>query len=474
MLFTSTIFIFLFLPMVIFLYYTIFRNKYLKNIFLLIISLIFYAWGEPKFSIILMMSIVINYLFGDIIGRLDNSNNKSKIFLFIGIFLNLFILFIFKYLNFLVTVVNVYGDYDFKVPKVLLPIGISFFTFQGLSYLIDVYRNKKIVQKNPLELGLYIAFFPQLIAGPIVRYTEIDRQIKDRRENFQYISLGLCRFIIGLSKKILISNSMAVIADNAFSKIYLGLSISFAWLGAIAYTLQIYYDFSGYSDMAIGLALIFGFLLPENFKYPYVSKSISEFWRRWHISLGSWFRDYIYFPLGGSRVLSYDKLIYNLFTVWILTGLWHGANWTFILWGGFYFVLITIEKITGFTKKIEEKYSYINHIYAMLAIILGWVLFRANTIGDAFKYIGYMFGINNDGVVDQITFMYIRENIIFLVLAIAFSMPIVEIINVKLRRYKKIKGSLGVLYSISVMMIFLICITYSIKGTYNPFIYFNF
>lgn len=472
MLFPSNIFIFVFLPIVILLYYTIFKFKF-KNFFLLIASLIFYGWGEPKFIIIMIVSIFMNFIFGLLVDKFRKDEAKSRAILIIMIALNISILFIFKYLAFTILNINLHGGYSLNIPDITLPIGISFFTFQAISYVVDVYRNDGRVQKNPLNVALYISFFPQLVAGPIVKYSTIDYEINNRKETFQDFSIGVWRFIIGLSKKVLISNSMAIIADAAFNSIYNGISVSFAWLGAIAYTLQIFYDFSGYSDMAIGLGLMFGFHFDENFNYPYISKTVSEFWRRWHISLGTWFKEYIYFPLGGSRVKSNDRKIVNLFAVWILTGIWHGANWTFVLWGLMYFVLITVEKFTGFDKK-SLKRKWINHVYTLLAVVIGWVIFRSNTISDAYIYLKSMIGIGASSLVDNITIMYIKENIVFLISGVIFSIPVIGYLIKNIESKKVFKILLEPISSIIIFILFIVCITYLVKNTYNPFIYFNF
>lgn len=357
------------------------------------------------------------------------------------------------------------------VPIIKLPIGISFFTFQAISYVIDVYREDGKVQKNPLNVGLYISFFPQLIAGPIVRYQTIADQIIDRKETLDDFSEGVFRFIKGLGKKVLIANSMAIVADKAFIIPISELSFSFAWLGALAYSFQIYYDFSGYSDMAIGLGKMFGFHFLENFNYPYISLSISEFWRRWHISLGTWFRDYVYIPMGGSRVKTNTKLIFNLFIVWFLTGLWHGANWTFICWGLMYFVLLVFEKTVDLNKLLKN--DIIKRIYTLLFVQIGWVIFRATDIRQAVGYIRTMFNINTQlPLFDNNTLLYFNENKIFFLLALIFSMPVVRWIAGKLK-YKK-SYSIEVINVLTYVLIFLLSASYIVKGSYNPFIYFNF
>lgn len=468
MLFSSSTFLFMFLPIVIVIYYTALRKKRtLQNVFLFLASLLFYAWGEPAFVFVMLFSILANYLFGLEVNKFKDNQNKSKAILAIAIVFNLGILFVFKYLSFFIENISNIPGLNLSVPEITLPIGISFFTFQAMSYVIDVYRGEE-VQRNPLNVGLYIAFFPQLIAGPIVRYETVAKQIQERKETFEDFSSGVCRFIIGLSKKVLIANTMAVIADSAFDGDISNISASFAWLGAIAYTLQIFFDFSGYSDMAIGLGRMFGFKFLENFDYPYISSSITEFWRRWHISLGTWFRDYVYFPLGGSRVKNKSRLIFNLFVVWFLTGVWHGANWTFILWGLMYFALLAIEKLTGFYKK--DKFKILKHIYTLFFVVLGWVLFRADNVSEAFSYMGAMFG-STGLAVDNTAIYLLRENIIFFVFAILISTPIIKIVYNKWIKNNIILSACA--YAV-LLMLLLVSVTYIVKGTYNPFIYFNF
>ncbi|MVX65637.1 MBOAT family protein [Clostridium chromiireducens] len=473
MLFSSVIFLFYFLPIVLLMYYgTIFSRK-LQNIILLIFSLFFYAWGESKVVLLLISSILINYIFALGIERYRRNEKVSKIIIIIMCTINLSLLFVFKYLGFVIRNINEMQNYQLVVPKLALPIGISFFTFKAISYVIDVYRGKCVAEKNPCYVGLYIAFFPQVLSGPISRYTEISEQMLNRKETLRKFSVGCCRFIIGLSKKVLISSSMAVIVDRIFQmNSNMAIPISLAWLGSIAYTLQIFFDFSGYSDMAIGLGLMFGFKTNENFNYPYISKSITEFWRRWHISLSSWFRDYVYFPLGGSRVSNKDKVIRNLLVVWLLTGIWHGAEWTFIIWGLLNFVFITIEKVFSFEKlEINNK---VRHIYALFIINLGWVLFRSKDLIEAGNYIGCMFGAKSNGFWSDYTFMFIKENLIFFIAAIIFSTPIAKKTNKFIVDSAPGHKVLEVIYPFVMILLFFVCITYIIKGTYNPFIYFNF
>ncbi len=465
MLFSTTLFIFAFIPTVLFGYYFLFRRlRTAQNVFLGFASLFFYAWGEPLFVLVMIGSIFINYGYALWIDQLKANKSPAKIVLFLMLLTNLGILFIFKYLMFTLNAVNLLFEAHISVPTIALPIGISFFTFQAISYVVDVYRKKGSVQKNPLNVLLYISFFPQLIAGPIVRYETIADQIKNRKETFADFSSGLCRFVVGLSKKVIIANSMAVVADGAFSQS--SLSVSFAWLGALAYTFQIFFDFSGYSDMAIGLGKMFGFHFLENFNYPYISRSISEFWRRWHISLGTWFKDYVYVPLGGSRVKTKARLIFNLFAVWMLTGIWHGANLTFFLWGLLYFVLITAEKLWG----IEKKRFGLGHVYTLFFVIAGWVIFRSNSVSHAFTYLGSMFGLGVTGLTDRLFVFFFREYGMIFLLALIFSLPVG-------RFFAKITQKnviINLIYPVVIVLLFLVSVSYMVKGSYNPFIYFNF
>jgi D-alanyl-lipoteichoic acid acyltransferase DltB (MBOAT superfamily) len=489
MLFSSTIFIIFFLPTVLFAYYFCARKTKTRNIVLLLSSLVFYAYGEPWFVLVMICSIFANYYFGLAVYNHRGNHTRSRKLIVAMLGVNLGILFIFKYLTFTLDNVNRFFGTSVIVPDILLPIGISFFTFQGISYVLDIYRQVGHAQRNPLYTGLYISLFPQLIAGPIVRYQTVARQIEGRTETIHDFSEGVCRFIIGLSKKVLIANSMALIADKSFSMQGAELSVSFAWLGIIAYAFQIFYDFSGYSDMAIGLGRMFGFHYLENFNYPYISKSVTEFWRRWHISLSSWFKDYVYYSLGGSRVASYARLLFNLFVVWFLTGFWHGANWTFIIWGLFYFLLLAIEKLSGYAKTVEKRqWAIWGHVYLILITLLGWVLFRSDNISHAMYYFKAMFKLNGNLIYDDITYLYFSENIIYLLFAVLLSMPVGRWLKKNLRnldwpalpaglnRYvpAATHALLGCAYPILMTTLFVLCISYIVVGTHNPFIYFNF
>lgn len=476
MLFSSVVFLFYFLPIVLFLYYISSFSRKLQNGILLFASLFFYAWGEVKFVFIMLFSIVVNYIFGIIVDKYRNDKKKAYTAIVLMCIYNITILFIFKYLGFILRNINEITEFNFRIPNIALPIGISFFTFQAISYVIDVYRTEGIVQKNIFYVGLYITFFPQLVAGPIVRYVSVAEQIKFRKENWRYFCSGACRFITGLTKKVLISNSMAVIADHIFKmNSDMSLAVTDAWLGSIAYTFQIFFDFSGYSDMAIGLGLMFGFKFEENFNYPYISKSINEFWRRWHISLSRWFRDYVYIPLGGSRVDSFDKVVRNLLIVWILTGVWHGAEWTFIMWGFINFILIVFEKNIKFEQLPLS--NVIKRIYTLFFINLNWVIFRAPDLKQAGSYIACMFGFGSISFWSNYTYMFLKEYAIYFLCAVVFSIPVARKINMNMFENpdKVIFYRIAeCIYPVVLLMLFMICSSYIVKGAYNPFIYFNF
>lgn len=469
MLFPSEEFLFVFLPVVLAIYYGLLvRTKKLKNFFLLIASLFFYAWGEPVHVYLMMATIFLNWLYGILADRFRERKAAARIVLLLMALTNLGILGWFKYSGFVVGNANRFLHTDWEIPVVALPIGISFFTFQAMSYVIDVYRGRGKVQKNLLSVGLFVSLFPQLIAGPIVRYETVAEQIDHRKENLTDFSAGVTRFCIGMGKKVLIANNMAVVADAAFGLMVekrFCSTVMMAWLGAISYTLQIFFDFSGYSDMAIGLGKMFGFHFEENFRYPYIAKSVTEFWRRWHISLQTWFRDYVYIPLGGSRV-SKMRHIFNIFVVWTLTGVWHGAAWTFIAWGLMYFVLLTFEKLTG----LGKKQHWLGHIYTMLFVILGWVLFRSLNIGEAVAYVKAMFGIGVKGFADKMAFAYLRQKWIYYLIAVAGCVPIFGKLDEKISKYR----ILNIAYVFGVLGIFIISMSFICNNAYNPFIYFNF
>lgn len=467
MVFSSTTFLFLFLPAVLILYYNpIIKSLTFRNAILIFSSIFFYAWGEPFFVILMLASIFLNWLFGLGVAKFkDNCQSKARLFVGLSVIANLGMMFVFKYLTFTLKNINILFSTNLDTLDIALPIGISFFTFQAMSYVIDVYRGNGAVQKNPFNVALYISFFPQLIAGPIVRYQTIANQINFRKETFDDFSNGVYRFMLGFCKKVLIANNVAVVADGIFGNSEI--SVATAWVGAIAYTLQIFFDFAGYSEMAIGLGKMFGFHFLENFNYPYISKSVSEFWRRWHISLGTWFRDYVYFPLGGSRVKKKSRLIFNLFVVWLLTGVWHGANWTFVVWGLLYFVLLAFEKLTNFPEKIK----FFNYIYTMLFVIIGWVLFRSDSIADALSYIKTMFFMSGAQLFDEKAIFYLDNYKFYLAAGLLASFPIMPKIKEKIKISKTVYETVA---SLALLITFIISLTFTIKGSYNPFIYFNF
>lgn len=431
--------------------------------------------GGTRACALLIASVIVNWLLALIIGK-TKIHFLKRLSLLISVIFNIGLLFIFKYLYFSINQVNRFGHLNIPNKEISLPIGISFFTFQALSYVIDVYRGEKY-QKNPLYLGLYIAFFPQLIAGPIVRYNTVAEQIENRKETVNSLKIGIYRFIQGFLKKVFLANTMGAIADKAFGLDGTDLTVSFAWLGSFAYTLQIYFDFSGYSDMAIGLGRMFGFEFEENFDHPYISVSITEFWRRWHISLSRWFRDYVYIPLGGSKTGNHIHNYWNLFIVWLLTGIWHGANWTFIFWGLLYFIFLFLEKATGI-KKIFENKRILGHIYTIAIVNFLWVIFRSNNISQAVYYIKTMLGINHSALYSPLSSIYIKENWVYILFAIIFSTEFLGAVNnkfeIKYTSNKRMIISRNVISEIVMIVLFVISIAYVINGTYNPFIYFHF
>ncbi len=479
MIFSSNVFLFWFLPTVLIIYYLL--HAKLRNWFLLAASLLFYAWGEPKFVLVMIGSILFNYLMALAIGEERRREEKlhrilAKLLLWITVIGNLGLLFIYKYLDFTITNINRLG---FQIPlkELVLPIGISFFTFQAMSYVLDVYFKTVDVQRKPQNLGLYISFFPQLIAGPIVRYQTIAAQIDNRQHTVSDFSEGVRRFIIGFSKKVLLANNMALVADKAFNMPDPERSILFAWIGAIAYSLQILFDFSGYSEMAIGLGKMFGFHFLENFDYPYISKSISEFWRRWHMSLGQWFRDYVYFPLGGSRVKTKKRLIFNLFVVWSLTGIWHGASWNFIFWGLIYFVLIAFEKLTKYPDKFKSKSAKIVYqFFTMLCVVGGWVLFRASGLRAAMSYLFSMLGLTDNSFTSVDVVVALREYWWFFLIALLCSTPIFRSLahRIDTSGHRYLVSTFHTGRVIVYLFLLIWSVSFIMLGSHNPFIYFNF
>ena len=452
MLFTSISFLYYFLPIILIIYFLV-PNKF-KNIILLIFSLIFYLYGEPKYILLMLFEILIAYIGGILI---EKDKSKLTIILLIPIILLLF----FKYTNFFITNINNIFNLKINLLNISLPIGISFYTFQIISYLIDVYRGTVKSQKNFILLATYVSLFPQLIAGPIVRYETIEHELTSRKHSFELFALGTRRFIIGLSKKILIANVLGeIVKINPSSTI-------FYWINAISFMLQIYFDFSAYSDMAIGLGKIFGFNFLENFNYPYISKTITDFWRRWHISLGSWFRDYIYIPLGGNR----KKQMRNILIVWFLTGFWHGASWNFIVWGLLFGIVLIIEKL--FLKKHLEKLHFINHIYVLFIVMISFIIFNTNSLPDAYNRIIGLFGFNKI-FIDSFTIYYIKNYIFVLLIALIGSTPLIKNSFEKLKKIKFFNILFNILEPIFILILLILCTSYLIDNSYNPFLYFRF
>ncbi len=472
MVFSSLIFAFLFLPIVLFLYYL--ANEKYKNYILLAASLIFYSYGEPQFVFVMIGSILINYFLAILIDR-NRGQLRARILMWVDAVINIGILFVYKYLDYSLELTGSLFGTGIEPIGIVLPIGISFFTFQALSYVIDVYRGTVSVQKNPLYVALYISFFPQLIAGPIVRYSTIEKQISHRVCKLELFSEGARRFMIGFGKKIILANNLAFIPEVTFGRDVTETNPLFLWMGAICYSLQIFYDFSGYSDMAIGLGKMFGFEFEENFNYPYISKSITEFWRRWHISLSSWFRDYVYIPLGGSRVKPLRHVL-NMLVVWALTGIWHGANVTFLMWGIGYFVLLTFEKYV--IKPSEKKsllFETLWRIFTLVCVNFGWVIFNSSELGLGIRYCLAMVGRYrySSNMLDSDVLSNMRQYGVFIVLGVLFATPLVKVIKDKMSA-NKIGDVLLFVEPCVVAAVFVWAISYLILGAHNPFIYFNF
>ncbi len=494
MLFSSIPFLFYFLPITVILYRI--SPKALKNAVLALMSLVFYAWGEPRYVVIMIAAVLASYIFG-ILTEVHRNKGLGKLWLILSLVVGFGMLAYFKYADFFISninsIINVFtslsksflsvlseipildnyanfilnnfhNEINASIPlmNIALPIGISFYTFQLTSYNIDVYRGDTKAQKNPIDLAAYISFFPQLIAGPIVRYTDIEIQLKNRTHTIEKISYGIRRFVIGLSKKILIANALGEICD--IFKASNDKSVLFFWLYAIAFMLHIYFDFSGYSDMAIGLGSMFGFKFIENFNYPYISRSITEFWRRWHMSLGSWFRDYVYIPLGGNRVNTW-KFIRNILVVWMFTGFWHGAAWNFVIWGLYFAVLLLLEKFA--LKKFLEKSRVISHIYVLFLIMISFVIFNAADMKEAFIYIGGLFGYGEHPIVSSEFFYYLRSFAVVIIIAIIGATPLPKKLVSKLKICSFIEP-------VFLAVLLIMCTAYLVDGSFNPFLYFRF
>ena len=466
MLFSSIPFMYYFLPCVLLLYMV--APKCLKNSVILLSSLVFYAWGEPKYVILMAVTIAVGYGAGLLIEKVSKKALK-KTLLWAAVGICLAFLGYFKYANFFVANFSAITGISVNMLKIALPIGISFYTFQIVSYIIDVYRGDVPAQKNIINFAAYVTMFPQLIAGPIVRYSDIAVQLESRTHTLTDTSLGIRRFMVGFGKKILIANTLGELCD--IFKATDEKTVMFYWLYAVAFALHIYFDFSGYSDMAIGIGRIFGFKFIENFDHPFVSSSITEFWRRWHMSLGSWFRDYVYIPLGGNRV-SKPRWFLNIFIVWGLTGFWHGAEWNFILWGLYFAVLLVIEKL--WLLKGLNKMKVLNHVYVMFLVLISFVIFNASNVTEAFQYVGGMFGIGATGFVSGEFFYYLRSYGPMLVLAIIGSTPLAKNVYHKLETNAKTAKVINVIEPVALAVLLIVCTAFLVDGSFNPFLYFRF
>ena len=468
MVFSSLIFIFIFLPLVLVSYYIAPRR--LRNTVILLASLLFYAWGEPTYIILIIISILINYL-GALLIRVHIKNKDKSKFIFITLLLiDISILFFFKYYGFAIECLGSIIGLDLKVKSISLPLGISFYTFQQISYIADIYMQKVKPERNLIDFATYITMFPQLIAGPIVKYDDIHKQLANRKESINKFGEGVQRFIIGLGKKVILANNIGVIWTQVKEVNLNDLSVVLSWIGIIAFTLQIYFDFSGYSDMAIGLAKMFGFDFLENFDYPYISKSITEFWRRWHMSLGGWFREYIYIPLGGNKKGTLIQ-VRNLFIVWFTTGLWHGASTNFVVWGLYFGVILFIEKIylKDLLKKIPSIFS---HIYTLIIVMIGWVIFDMNTLTDSGHYIKIMFGFGNNIFIDNLAKYILTNNFIILLIGLICSTKLIKIYMNKIKSTFR-ENDVFLITAIN-LLILIISTAYLVGASYNPFLYFRF
>lgn len=466
MVFSGIPFLFYFLPLFLLCYF-ISPNRF-KNFVLLLFSLIFYAWGEPIYISLLLLSSVVDYINGRMLEKFEGRRNRQKIFMCISVFVNLGLMGIFKYMTLFITSANSLFGTHIKDPKLALPLGISFFTFQTMSYSIDVYRGNVKAEHNFLDYMCYVSMFPQLVAGPIVRYEDISKELQNRKVNLQDIEDGSARFLMGLFKKVLLANQIGSLWDSVLASE--SRSFALAWLGLFAFAFQIYFDFSGYSDMAIGLGKIMGFNYPENFNYPYISTSVTEFWRRWHMTLSGWFRDYVYIPLGGNRK-GMKRQILNIAIVWALTGFWHGASWNYLLWGLFYAVVLIIEKLTGLYKKLPR---WLGHIYSVIIVLIGWMIFAVEDIKKLGKYATQIFGFGAKGVFGN-TFLYqLRNYGVILGLCVVFSMPVYKKLKACGEKNEKAGKVLNVCGLVIGCLLTLVCVAMLVADSYNPFLYFRF
>ena len=466
MLFSSISFLYFFLPAVLILYAIV--PKVLKNTVLLLSGLVFYAWGEPRYVVIMVISIMVGYIFGLLIEKY-RGKKLAKVFMIMSVAVDLGLLVYFKYVDFFIDNFNNATGLGVPLLRIALPIGISFYTFQILSYTVDVYRGDVPAQKNPINLGAYISMFPQLIAGPIVRYSDVERELRERTHTLKKTYEGIIRFCVGLGKKILIANALGELCEGF--KATDEKTVLYYWLYAVAFSLHIYFDFSGYSDMAIGLGKIFGFTFMENFNYPYISKSVTEFWRRWHMSLGQWFRDYVYIPMGGNRVGTLRHLR-NIFTVWFLTGFWHGADWNFIVWGLYFAVLLTLEKLI--LGKYLKKSRVLSRIYVLILIVISFVIFNAASMGEAMQYIGGMFGVGATGLMGAEWLYNLRSFALIMAVAAFGATPVPKMLVKKLDDTKAGKVIVSVASPVFAVVILVLCTAYLVDGSFNPFLYFRF
>ena len=466
MLFSSIPFLYYFLPLTLLCYFLAPRRA--KNAVLLLFSLVFYAWGEPKYVLFMVASILQGYLFGRLVEKYRNYPRRSKLFLTVSVLFSLLLLGYCKYADFFIRSFNAVTGLSVPLLRVALPIGISFYTFQILSYVVDVYRGTVAAQRNLIDLGTYIAMFPQLIAGPIVRYADIEPQLKERRSTPDMIAAGAQRFVLGLAKKVLIANVLYQLITVYKSTTQP--SVLYSWMYAAAYMLHIYFDFSGYSDMAIGLGKIFGFHFAENFNYPYISRSATEFWRRWHMSLGSWFRDYVYIPMGGNRVAP-ARRYFNILVVWILTGLWHGADWNFVLWGLFFAVFLIMEK--GFLLKPLQKLPVLSHLYTLLLVAVSFVIFDSAGLSEAATHLGRMFGAGGIPLVTGEALYYLGSYAVTFIIAMIGATPFPTRMAKQFSEGKSGRA-LSILAPAALVLVLAVVTAYLVDGSFNPFLYFRF
>ncbi len=468
MVFSSIPFLFYFLPLFLIIYYIVpFKAK---NMVLLIFSLIFYGWGEPVYISLLVISSVIDYINGRLIEKFDGKRNKQRTFLIISVVMNIGLLSVFKYSDLLISTVNSITGSNISLLNVALPIGISFFTFQTMSYSIDVYMGRVKTEHNFIDYMTYVSMFPQLVAGPIVRYETVSRELKERKVTFDGFTDGMIRFFMGLFKKVLIANQVGMLWDTTLKNIS-GLSALGAWLGIIAFALQIYFDFSGYSDMAIGMGKMMGFTYPENFNYPYISKSITEYWRRWHMTLSEWFRLYVYIPLGGNRVGVFRNII-NIFIVWSLTGFWHGAGWNFMMWGFYFAVLLVLEKFV-FKNILEKIPTFFKHILTLFLVLMSWVMFAVEDFNEMGQYFVTLFTGSGNGLADDGFLYNIKSYGLIILIAMVLSTPVYRILKEKIA-VCRLKNVIYVLGSVVFVLLFLVTVSFLVRNTYNPFLYFRF